>query len=104
MGVSNSGYTFQVELAIAKTPQQIDPQTTTPGSENPQTETAAIKAKSGNVGTLFIGFSKQEVESEGAGFEVGPGEIVSVDIGTLGKVWFNGANAKDGFCVMGVGP
>lgn len=106
--MNSTGYAFQVELAVAKVAQQIDSQGTVPGAENPQTSAVAIKAMSGNTGPLFIGFSKAEVEASekvsGTGFELAVGETVTLDIGNLGLLWFNGANAKDKLCVLGVGP
>lgn len=106
--MNSTGYAFQVELTTAKTAQQIDIQGTVPGAENPQTSAVAIKALSGNAGPLFIGFSKGEVEKEekisGAGFEIVAGESIAIDIQNLGLLWFNGANAKDKLCVLGVGP
>lgn len=104
MGLNSSGYTETVELTAGKTAQQVDIQGTTPGSENPQTGSVAIKAKKGNTGPLFIGFSKAEVEATEAGFELAAGETISIDIGTLGKMWFNGANTKDKLCILGIGP
>lgn len=103
MGLSSSGFTKQVELTLAKTPQAIEPPGGI-GTGNPQTGSVAIKAKKGNVGPLFIGFSKAELEPEGAGFELVAGETITLDVNGLGKAWFSGANAKDKLCILGVGP
>lgn len=103
MALNSSGFTKTVELATAKTPQLLEPSGTTPGSENPQTASVIVKAKPGNVGSLFVGFSKAEVEAEGAGFELAKGEAISLDLNGLGNVWFNGPN-KDKLMILGVGP
>lgn len=104
MSVNASGFTDQAELIEAKVAQQLD----APASGDPQVSSVAIKAKKENKGPLFIGFSKVEVEKEekvsGAGFELAPGEAIELDTQSIGNIWFNGANAKDGLCVFGVGP
>jgi hypothetical protein len=107
MAANASGFTEQVNLTKEKVPQQVDPQGTRPGEENPQVASVAVKAKAKNKGALFLGFSKVEVEEEGGefkGFELSAGETVSMDIETIGRLWFNGANTGDGLCVLGVGP
>lgn len=104
MALNSSGFTKSVELAVAKTPQQIEKPGVVPGAENPQTSAAIIKAKKGNTGALFIGFSKAELEPEGEGFELAAGESVAIDLNGLGGMWFTGANAKDKLVLLGVGP
>lgn len=99
MGASSNGFTFQAVLAEAKKPQQLD----VPDNLDPQTSSIALKASAKNKGVLYVGFSEAEA-AENEGYELSIGEAVSIDIGTFGRIWFNGPNAGDKLCVLGVGP
>lgn len=103
MGLASKGWTFQVKLKEAKTAQEVD----VPPRE-PETKSIVVKAAAANKGALFVGFSKKEVEAEakvsGAGFELAAGESISLDITGPGTMWFNGANAEDKLCILGLVP
>lgn len=101
MGLVSSIYNFQVTLAEGKVAQNIDPTGNIPGSENPQTASVVVKARAGNIGLLFIGGPGV---TETTGLELEKGESAAIDVQTIGKLYFVGANAGDKLCVLGVGP
>lgn len=101
MSDGSSIYSYQVSLAAGGTRQPVEPTAgDVPGSDNTPILSGAVKALKGNTGALYLGDS---TVTTGTGFELQPGEAISMDILGLGKVYFIGANTADKLCVIGTG-
>jgi hypothetical protein len=101
MGANLTAGSFQVELAKANEAQAIEPPGNVPGSENPQIQSITMRALKGNKGTLWVG---KEGVSANNGFELAPGDGISVDVMGSGKFFFVGPEVKDKLCALWVGP
>lgn len=102
MGSNLNVGSFQVALGKELVKQAVEPPGKTPGLENPQISSVAVRAMKGNAGVLYLG--SEESATAAAGFELAAGDAVTVDVLGLGDLWFNGTKTGDKLCVFWTGP
>lgn len=102
MGSSLNVGSFQVALTKELIPQAVEPPGKTPGAENPQITSVAVRAMKGNGGIIYLG--NEETATVLKGFELAAGDAVTIDVLGLGDLWFNGTKTGDKLCVFWAGP
>lgn len=92
---------FQVALAAENVEQAVEKPSVEPGKGNPQMSSVAIRAMKGNGGVLYVG---PKGVTAANGFELAAGDALTVDITSLGQLFFTGPKVGDKLCVFFVGP
>lgn len=86
-----SGATGQDSVSTAGTAEALNG-----GSSQavPRGAEVAVKALSGNAGTVYVGFDSSVSSSDG--FELGPGSSVSMAVSEVSNVYVDADNSGDG--------
>lgn len=92
---------FQVTMAGVAEEQAVQKPNVAPGAGNPQMGSVAVRAMKGNLGVIYVG---PKGVTAATGFELAAGDIVNMDITSLGGLYAIGTKAGDKLCVFFVGP
>lgn len=84
-------YTAQQNVTTSGTPVQLTAQSV------PQGAVAMVKAKSGNAGTITVGFSSATALNTGTShFKLAANQAVSVQVNNLNAVWIDATTNGEG--------